>query len=106
MKRSCLSAYMGLLIVGMTATAALLLETRLPVSQDVHFLLQLLWLGVAMGSLFVMMLQPTTKLYSHQEFRSDFHFDEVPEWRDPDRVWMQQHPNELYLADDIDKEEA
>ncbi len=106
MKRLLLSAHTGLVIVGITATAALLLEAKLPVSQDIHFLLQLLWVGVAMSSLFVIMLQPVINSLSDADSRINLVVEVVPEWYDPDRLWMQQHPNERYVANDADKEEA
>lgn len=111
MKRSLLSAHIGLVMVGLIATVALLLEIRLPVTQDVHFLLQLLWVGVAMGSLFVVMLQPAINSKSQNDFESDdieagFNRDDLPEWYDPDRLWMQHHPDEPRLANDIDREEV
>lgn len=106
MKRLLLSAHIGLLMVGITATAALLLEARLPVPQDIHFLLQLLWVGVAMGGVFVVMMQPAINLQSQPDSGMNLDTDDVPEWHDSDRVWMQQHPNERYLGNDIDREEA
>jgi hypothetical protein len=90
-----LTSYIGLLIVGMTATAALLLENSLNLPQDVHFLLELLWVGVAIGGVFIAMIHPYFRL--PEEFR----IKEIPEWDDPDRLWMQRHP-----ADDIDREEV
>jgi hypothetical protein len=103
MSHTRLSSYMGLVIVGVTATAALLLETRLDVSEDEHFLLQLLWVGVALGALFLATLQPVLRMHAPAESPD---IEEVPEWHDADRAWMQQHPHTLYLADDMDKEEA
>lgn len=104
MKHTHLSAYAGLVFVGITATAALLLEASLPVPQDIHFLLQMLWLGVAMGSLFVVTLKPATTLPRFDKLRPDSGSAEIPEWRDPDRAWMQRHPNELYQADEFGSE--
>lgn len=107
MKRAYLSAHIGLLFVGVSATAALLLEARLPVTQDVHFLLQLLWMAVAMGSVFVVMLQPALNpAPQHNDCVPRVDAEGITEWNDPDRLWMQQHPNEGYLASDIDREEA
>lgn len=104
MKRSNLLAYAGLLIVGVAATAALLLEARLSVSRNVHFLLQLLWLGIAMGGVFIAMVHPAVHSSSRHELTTHLHEDDVPEWRDPDRLWLQQHPDEPYLASDGDNE--
>lgn len=104
MKHSGLLAYAGLLIVGAAATAALLLEARLSVSRNVHFLLQLLWLGIAMGAVFVAMVQPAGDRSSGHEMPAHLYEDDVPEWRDPDRLWLQQHPDEPYLASDGDNE--
>ncbi len=106
MKRSCLSAYGGFLIVGVVATLALLLEIRLPVPQDIHFLLQFLWVGVAMSGLFVAMLHPAINSHTPADFGATLQKDDIPEWHDPDRVWMQQQPDEWHLANDIDKEEG
>jgi hypothetical protein len=77
MKRSSLSAYIGLVIVGLTATVALLLEIRLPVSHNIHFLLQLLWVGVAMGSLFVVMLQTAIDSHTRHELEKTVDVDDI-----------------------------
>ncbi|MFN8374419.1 MAG: hypothetical protein U0694_16270 [Anaerolineae bacterium] len=107
MKRAYLSAHIGLLFVGVSATAALLLEARLPVTQDVHFLLQLLWMAVAMGSVFVVMLQPALNPAArNDDCVPAVETEQIAEWQDPDRLWMQQHPDEGYLASDIDREEV
>lgn len=103
-KHPTLSAHLGLIVVGIAATVALLLEIRLAVPQDVHNLLQFLWLAVVMGSLFVEMLQPILKISDQAEKSSPL--EDIPEWRDSDRLWLQLHPNERYPANDIDKEEA
>lgn len=103
-KHSILSAHLGLIVVGIAATIALLLEIRLAVPQDVHNLLQFLWVAVVMGSLFIEMLQPILKISEPAEKSAPL--EDIPEWRDSDRLWLQLHPDEQYPANDADKQEA
>jgi hypothetical protein len=104
MKRIRFSAYGGVLVVGLVATAALLLEQRLPVSENIHFLLQLLWLGVAISGLFLLMLGPVASQQlgkppasappTQDEAAHAASPDDIAEWDDPDRQWLQQHPDD------------
>lgn len=103
MNRIGVSPYRRVLMVGATATLVLLLESRLSVSQDIHFLLQVLWLGVAMSSLFMATPQ-SVAIPSIAEAREGV--ENAPEWHDSDRAWMQQHPYQAYLTNNTDREES
>lgn len=85
------SGYVGVVLVGIAATVALLFESRLPVSDDVHFLLQLLWLAVAVAGLFIFMLQPALSQLQQTSHQSH---ENILEWQDADRLWLQAHPDE------------
>lgn len=104
MKRLLLSAYTSLMVVGITTTAMRLVEDRSPVTH--HFLLQLLWVGVAVDNLFVIMLQPALNKQSRNDAETDLDSNDVIKWHILYRIWIQQQPYERYLTNDIDREEA
>jgi hypothetical protein len=96
MKRLFRSPFTGLLLTGMVASIALLIEARLRVSQDVHFLLQFLWVGVVSAALLAFALLPVLKDSAQMMDKGeadDVRIDMIPELLDTDRAWLQSHPD-------------
>ncbi|MDX2160426.1 MAG: hypothetical protein SF162_03780 [bacterium] len=89
MKRLMQSPYLGLIGTGAAASAALLIEARLPVSQELHFLLQFVWLGVLSAALLAFALHPALERTSALRPIDN----STPEWFDADRRWLQAHPD-------------
>jgi hypothetical protein len=98
--------HLSLIVVGITATVVLLIVTRLPVTQDVQLLLQLVWLGVTVASVFLVVVKPVTSMPSGHDSAAGSEIENIPEWADADRAWLQQHPNNGYMTDGIDREEG
>lgn len=96
MQRLLRSPYAGLVITGITASLALLIEHRLPVSSEIHFFLQFVWVGVVGAALMAFALMPTQ---SGNSAASSARLDAASqstiteEFLDEDRVWLQTHPD-------------
>lgn len=93
MKQLIRSPYAGLIVTGLIASAALMVEARLSVSEGVHFLLQLIWIGVASAALLAFAVRPLVETGSTPA-AADQANTLIPELYDPDRQWMQSHPDE------------
>lgn len=99
MKSLLRSPFAGLILTGMTASTALLLETRLSVSQDVHFLLELLWLGVISAALLTFALATALRPAipppdaGEDDPLPSTTAELLPEFLDEDRLWLQAHPD-------------
>lgn len=95
--------FLWLIVTGVVASIALIAEAGLPVSQDIHFLLEFLWVGVVSAALLAFVMIPvltnpklTTfpaapKATPVPELREPTVFGEVTEWYDEDRLWLQGH---------------
>lgn|GEM_PF-2571734 len=93
--------FVWLIITGIVASVALITEESLPLSQDVHFLLQFLWLGVVSASLLAFAIHPVLtnpKPFAYEPNLSPeptpsppSSSDSIDEWYDEDRIWMQEH---------------
>lgn len=84
------TSFKGLVFTGVIGSAALLIESRLSVSTDVHFLLEFLWLGVIAAALLVFALLAVSPATIHSTSST---IPDVPEWYDEDRLFLQQHPD-------------
>jgi hypothetical protein len=93
MKRLIRSPFSGLVLTGVTASAALLVETRLSLAQDVHFLLQLVWLGVVCAALLAFAIHPALSPSLQAPDQREASYADIPEWLDEDRAWLQMHSN-------------
>lgn len=96
MKRFPGSPYTGLVMTGTAASIALLIEPRLQVSSDVHFLLQFVWLGVVSAALLAFAISPalrTVSAASSGDVNADPVTDIPAEFLDEDRLWLQTHPD-------------
>jgi hypothetical protein len=91
MKRLLDSPYTGLIVTGAIASIALYIESRLIVSRDTHFLLQFVWVGVVSASLLTFALHPALNCIEPLSHIDDN--DDVEEWFDSDRAWLQTHPD-------------
>ena len=97
------SPFPWLIVTGVIASIALFVEAGLPVSQDIHFLLEFLWVGVVSAALLAFVMIPVLtnpKLTtfpaalepaSVPELREPTAFGEITEWYDEDRLWLQGH---------------
>ena len=88
---SWLKPYRGILVVGAVASLALVGETGLPIGEGTHLLLELVWVGVVIASLFVLMLQPALQQTTLPNQETPWINDEL---LDMDRIWLQFHPDE------------
>lgn len=94
--------FIWLIITGVVASIALIVEASLPVSQDIHFLLEFLWVGVVSAALLAFVMHPVLTNPKLTTFpatplamteppepllRSSA--DEITEWYDEDRLWLQ-----------------
>ena len=104
MKRSEFAPYAGLLIVGVVASLALLMESRLPIDANLHGLLELVWVAVALGALFILMLKPTLDQVERPHAADTAPLND--ERFDLDRLWLQFHPDDGFSADDWDAREG
>ncbi|MBZ0318088.1 MAG: hypothetical protein K8L91_16830 [Anaerolineae bacterium] len=87
MWREQLLPYVGLLLVGVLATLVLFIQVWLPLSDDLHFLLELLWIGVALGGVLIWSVSHADMpLHAPPDFE-----DLPPELYDGDRYWLQEH---------------
>lgn len=96
MKRSSWSPYVGLVMTGITASVALLVEPRLQVSSDIHFFLQFLWVGVVGAALLAFALMPAlngVSVVSVGEVGVEPQAEIPEEFLDEDRLWLQNHPD-------------
>jgi hypothetical protein len=89
MKRLLHSPFLGLIVTGIIASAALLLEPWLQAPQDIHFLFQFLWVGVVGAALLLAALRPIIKTAVNPVSPQEA----TPEFLDEDRVWLQTHPD-------------
>ncbi|MBK8021569.1 MAG: hypothetical protein IPK19_09100 [Chloroflexi bacterium] len=94
MRTQLRAPFMGLIATGIVASGALLIETRLSVSQDVHFLLELLWLGVAFAALLGFALLPAINEHAMAPIQPILIDTNIPEVLDTDREWLQAHPDQ------------
>lgn len=95
--------FLWLIVTGVVASFALIIEAGLPVSQDIHFLLEFLWVGVVSAALLAFVMVPVLsnpKLTTFPtapepvpvpELRQPSMAGEVTEWYDEDRLWLQGH---------------
>jgi hypothetical protein len=93
--------FLWLIITGIVASVALITEEALPLSQDIHFLLQFLWLGVVSAALLAFAIHPVLtnpKPFAYEPNLSPDPSpvptplsDTIEEWYDEDRIWMQEH---------------
>jgi hypothetical protein len=93
MKRWIRSPYLGLIVTGLIASAALLIEAGFDVSLEVHFLLRLVWLGVVFAALLAFALSPLFRQDTSEFEPLPKERTEVAEWFDEDRAWLQTHPD-------------
>jgi hypothetical protein len=90
MKQLVCRPYAGLVLTGLVSSLALLIESRLDVSESLHFLLQFVWIGVVSSALLACALiraAGAVQPQAHSENR-----DTIPELLDADRSWLQSHP--------------
>jgi hypothetical protein len=93
------SPFLWLIVTGVVASIALVVEAGLPVSRDIHFLLEFLWVGVVSAALLAFVMAPVLsnpKLTTFPaapvpELREPAVYGEVTEWYDEDRLWLQGH---------------
>ncbi len=94
MKSLLHSPYEGLVLTGMAATTALLIESRLQVSSDIHFLLQFVWMGVVGAALLAFALMPALNGGTPAtDCDVDSQDGVTAEFLDEDRLWLQTHPD-------------
>lgn len=96
MKRFLSLPFIGLVVTGITASVALLLEPRLQVSSDIHFFLQFVWVGVVGAALLAFALMPTlngVSVVSGVEVGAAPQQEVTEEFLDEDRLWLQNHPD-------------
>lgn len=95
-KKLLRSPFVGLIVTGLTASAALLIESRLRTSPDVHFLLQFVWVGVVSAALLASVLRPTLEQMKPPvaDQSQDIPGEATPEFQDEDRAWLQEHPDD------------
>jgi uncharacterized membrane protein len=91
MKTFLRSPFGGLVLTGAIATIALLVEPRLQVAPDVHFLLQFLWLGIVAAALLAFAIQPAVNALPQTHHKAADHETDatVAEFFDADRQWPQ-----------------
>lgn len=101
MKPFLSSPFGRLVLTGTIASFALLIESRLQVPEETHFLMQFVWLGVVAAALMSFALLPALKMPA----RGDAQIGEIdadpppvviPEFLDEDRQWLQMHPNSTW----------
>lgn len=101
MKSLLRSPFTGLILTGITASIALLLEASLPVSENIHFLLELLWLSVISAGLLTIAMLPVWRNLSaltssgragNGDAVAHNASETLPELLDEDRLWLQAHP--------------
>jgi cobalamin biosynthesis protein CobD/CbiB len=96
LKRWSRSPYFGLVMTGLIASIALLIEARLPVAQEIHYMLQFVWVAVVAAALLAFAVVPSfAQAYAEQVRRIDAAREQasVSEWYDADREWLQNHPD-------------
>lgn len=98
MKRHLWSPYVGLVVTGTIATIVLLIEPELHVPSDIHFFLQLVWVGVVGGALLTCALMPALTANSpnappRADGETNTPSSVTAEFFDEDRVWLQTHPD-------------
>lgn len=84
------------MITGTTATIALLIESRLQVSSDIHFLLEFVWVGVVSAALLAFALMPALNgINVVPSATGGTHSQDAitGELLDEDRLWLQNHPD-------------
>ncbi len=89
------STYVGLVLTGVAASIALLIESRLQVTSDIHFCLQFVWVGVVGAALLAFSLNPALRTPdSSIPPMSDIDDASLTEeFHDEDRLWLQAHPD-------------
>jgi hypothetical protein len=93
------SPFLGLVVTGVIASIALVAEAQLSLPVDVHFLFQLVWLGVVSTALLafaILASEPKANRVAPQDFPPE---EDIPEWHDEDRLWLQAHPDSTMNAD-------
>ncbi len=103
MNRFIKTPFLWLIVTGVVATIVLIAEEGLPLSHDVHLLLQFLWLGVSTAALLTFTLLPALAnpkpiavqrpRAAEWELPEAYAAEGVSEWYDEDRVWLQGHPD-------------
>lgn len=93
--------FLWLMLTGVVASFALIIEAGLPVSQDIHFLLEFLWVGVVSAALLAFVMVPVLSNPKLTTFPAapapvpqlcePQTVGEVTEWYDEDRLWLQGH---------------
>lgn len=96
MKRLSGSPYFGLVMTGIVASLALLIEPRLPTPLETHYFLQFVWVGVLGAALLAFSLTPAlTAAHPNDPPQSARDDDSpaavTPEFFDADRGWLQTH---------------